>query len=222
MALGVVHRRFMFLHGVTLSLVQSFVFARLRRLFQSVSARLWCQLAAALPSRIFTTLPNLMSVRSVMKMHFMPFSRLWMKTFTTVSDPENRIQNHLPAKPWAWHCNQFSTLSSRLLSPSLPTRVPKEPAKDRLLFPQVQSLLFRWRRWSSFPWSAGALCSESLLCSSCVWKCSVWGLGPYSPACSSPKPVPCLPWVVVEGFISGSPENQLARDWFSQGENFGD
>lgn len=82
-------------------------------------------------------------------------------------------------------------------------------------------LIISLKKMIQFPWSAGALRSKSLLCSSCVWKCSVWRLVPCSPACSSPQPVPCLLWVVVKGFISGSPENQLARDWFSQGENFG-
>lgn len=142
MALGAVHRQFMFLHGVTLSLVQSFVFVMLRRLFQSVSARLWCQLAAAQPSRVFTTLPNLMSVRNVMKMRFMAFSRLWMKTFTTVSDPEDRIQNHLPAKPWAWHCNQFSTLSSRLYLPACPQGYQRSLQKTGCSFLRCRAWYF--------------------------------------------------------------------------------
>lgn len=83
-----------------LSLVQNFVFGRLRRLCQAVCARLWCQPAAVLPSSVLTTLPNLMSGRNAIKMNFMPLSRLLMRSFTTVSGPENRIQN-LPVKTWS-------------------------------------------------------------------------------------------------------------------------
>lgn len=80
---GAVRMLLMVLHGVTLSLVQNlvFVFVEVQKVScQSVSDRLWCQLIAVLPSSIFTTPPNLVSSRNLMKMHFMPFSRLLMKT----------------------------------------------------------------------------------------------------------------------------------------------
>lgn len=165
----------MFLRGVALSLVQNF--GKLRRLFQSVSARLWCQSAAVLPSSIFTTLSNLMSVRNVMKMHFMPFSMLLMKIFTTESGPEKRIQNHLPVKPWAWQSSQFSTLSPRLSLAVYPQGYQRSLQKTGCSFLRYRAWYFIEEDYSVFlgqlvfcvlnhfcvfPLSGNALCEDLL------------------------------------------------------------
>lgn len=174
----------MFPCAVTLSLVQ--IFLCKHRLFQSLSARLWCQSAAVLPSSIFTTLPNLMSVRNVMKMHFMPFFMLLMKTFTTVSGPENRIQSHLPAKPWAWQCSQFSTLSWDFPSRLVP-KGTKGACKTQAVLSSDTQLGISLKKWNVFLGQLFFYVFKSLLCSFCVWKCCLWGLAPYCPACSSPN-----------------------------------
>lgn len=203
----------MFPHGVTL--VQNFVFGRLRRLFQSVCARLWCQSAAV---------PNWMSVRNVMKMRFMPLPCcLWkrdsVRRWKQDWEPPACLTLSLPVQS-VFHS------SIQTFSPSLPPRAPKEPAEDRLLFPQMQSSVFHWRIWPSFLWSAGVLCSKSLLCFSCVWKCSLWGLAPFCPAHSSPKPVPCLLWIVIENcygrFYFWFPRKSVGNRWnLSRGKPWG-
>lgn len=157
-----------------------------------------------------------------MKMHFMPFSVLLMKIFTTVSSRENGIQNHLPVKPWAWQCSRFSTLSSGLSLPACPQGYQRSLQKTGCSF-------LRYRAWYFIEEGDPVFLGQLFFCvlnHFCVLPVSQNVL--YEDLVTTIQSVAPLDLFLAffellsKGFISGSPENQLARDWVSQGENFGD